>query len=64
MSLTDLMSHAGLAIYAEVGMVIFFLTFLGITWWVYRPANRQRWTHDASIPLDDAQPFAPRQGEE
>lgn len=64
MSLTDLMSNAGLAIYAEVGMVLFLLAFIGIVWWVYRPANRQRWTHDASIPLDDVEPPTPRQREE
>lgn len=64
MSLTDLMSGAGLAIYAEVGMVLFLFTFIGIAWWVYRPANRQRWTHDASIPLDDASSPSPRQRED
>ncbi len=64
MSLTDLMSNAGLAIYAEIGMVIFLLTFLAIAWWVMRPANRQRWTADASIPLDDAPSATTRQRED
>lgn len=64
MSLTDVMSHAGLAIYAEMGMVIFLLAFIGIAWWVYRPANRHRWNDDASIPLDDATPPTPRKRED
>jgi cbb3-type cytochrome oxidase subunit 3 len=63
-SLTDLMSHAGLAMYAEVGMVLFFLAFLGIVWWVFRPANRQRWKIDASMPLDDVHPQTLRKRED
>ena len=64
MSLTDLMSHAGLAIYAEVGEVLFFIAFLGIAWWVYRPANRNRWVSDATMALDDGQQVPLRTVEE
>lgn len=64
MSLTDLMSNAGLAIYTEVAMVLFLLSFIGIVWWVFRPANRQRWTDAASIPLDDATSAPPRPRED
>ena len=53
MSLTDLMSHAGLSIYAEMALVLFLVSFVAICWWVYRPANRQRWKSDARLPLDD-----------
>lgn len=63
MSLTDLMSHAGLSIYAEMGLVLFLASFVAICWWVYRPANRQRWTSDAQLPLDDGQLRSPRQRE-
>jgi cbb3-type cytochrome oxidase subunit 3 len=63
-SLTDLMSHAGLAIFAEVGMVLFLIAFLGIAWWVYRPANRTRWVSDANMPLDDVHPQQPRERED
>lgn len=63
MNLTDLMSHAGLAGYAEVGMVLFFIAFLGIVWWVFRPANRKRWKSDANIPLQDEKPVTPRNRE-
>ena len=64
MSLTDLMSHAGLAVFAEVGMVLFFIAFLGIAWWVFRPANRARWARDARMPLDDVHPQQPRDRED
>lgn len=64
MSLVDLMSHSGLAIFAEVGLVLFFIAFLGIVWWVFRPANRKRWTNDARMPLDDVHPQTPRQRED
>ena len=63
MSLTDLMSHAGLSIYAEMALVLFLVSFVAICWWVYRPANRQRWTSDARLPLDDGQLRTSRQQE-
>ncbi len=64
MSLTDFMSNAGLAIYAEVGMVLFFIAFVAIAWWVFRPASRKRWVNDAKMPLDDTHPQKPRQHED
>ena len=60
MSLSDLMGHAGLAVFAEIGMILFFIAFLGIAWWVFRPANRKRWVTDAKMPLDDVHPQQPR----
>jgi cbb3-type cytochrome oxidase subunit 3 len=63
-SLADLMSHSGLAIFAEVALVLFFIAFLGIVWWVFRPANRKRWKSDASMPLDDVHPQTPRRRED
>ena len=62
MSLTDLMSHAGLAFYAEVAEVVFFVVFLGIAWWVFRPANRARFNAESRMPLDDYQPVTVRRG--
>jgi cbb3-type cytochrome oxidase subunit 3 len=63
-TLTDVMSHAGLAIFAEIGLVLFFVAFLGIVWWVFRPANRKRWKTDANMPLDDVHPQTPRRRED
>ena len=56
MSLTDLMSNAGLSGYAEVALILFLGAFLGIAWWVFRPSARLRWQADARLPLDDAPP--------
>ena len=56
MSLTDLMSHAGLAFYAEVAEVVFVVVFLGIVWWVFRPANAARFADESRMPLDDYAP--------
>lgn len=53
MKLSDIMSHAGLSVYAEVALVLFLLAFVGIVWWVFRPSARDRWKQAAQIPLDD-----------
>ncbi len=59
MKLSDIMSHAGLAIYAEWALVLFMLAFVGIAIWTFRPANKRRFDEDALLPLDDDQPQAP-----
>jgi cytochrome c oxidase cbb3-type subunit 4 len=51
--LSDIMSHAGLSIYAEVALIIFLVAFVGIVWWVFRPSARNRWEADARLPLDE-----------
>jgi cbb3-type cytochrome oxidase subunit 3 len=53
MSLTELMSNAGLSRYAEVALLLFFLAFLLILYRVFRPSNRQRLERQAMLPLDD-----------
>jgi cbb3-type cytochrome oxidase subunit 3 len=53
MRMSDHMSQAGLALFAEIALVIFVLCFLGIVAWVYWPGRKQRWMHDARLPLDD-----------
>ncbi|MEI2719520.1 MAG: CcoQ/FixQ family Cbb3-type cytochrome c oxidase assembly chaperone [Gemmatimonadales bacterium] len=58
MSLTDLMSNAGLSSYAEVALILFLASFVGIAWWVFRPSARLRWQEAARLPLEDA-PVAP-----
>ncbi len=64
MKLSDIMSNAGLSVFAEVALVLFVLAFLGIIWWVFRPGNARRWESDAQMPLDDLHPQQPRQREE
>jgi cbb3-type cytochrome oxidase subunit 3 len=58
--LSDIVGNAGLAIYAEIALVLFVLAFLGVVWWVFRPATQSRWTSDAMMPLDDERPVQPR----
>jgi cbb3-type cytochrome oxidase subunit 3 len=54
MSLTDLMSGAGLASYAIVALILFFGAFLALVGWVWGPSHRAWWNEAAQIPLDDA----------
>lgn len=64
MKLSDIMGHAGLSIYAEVALILFLAAFVGIAWWVLRPAARDRWQQAARLPLDDlpASPARPAPG--
>lgn len=54
MKLSDVMSAANLAIYAEVALVIFFAVFLLIAWRVLR--GRKEWQRARYLPLDDEPP--------
>lgn len=54
MSLTDLMSGAGLSHYAVVALVIFFGTFIALAVWVWWPSHQVWWRDAANIPLDDS----------
>lgn len=62
MSLTDLMSGAGLAGYAEVALVLFVLAFALIVLLVFAPGRRREMDRAAQLPLEDAQPLTPRSG--
>ena len=53
MSLTDLMSGAGLAHYAVVALILFFGAFLALSAWIFWPSHRAWWRAAAQIPLDD-----------
>jgi cbb3-type cytochrome oxidase subunit 3 len=54
MKLSDIMSAAGLAIYAEIALVIFFLVFLLVVWRVLR--GKKEWNRARYLPLDDGPP--------
>lgn len=60
MSLTDIMSGAGLSRYAEVGLVLFMLAFLLIIWRIFRPSKKSSYDKAAQMPLDDEHPQEPR----
>lgn len=53
MSLTDIMSGAGLAAYAEIGLIIFLVTFVAIGIWVFSRRNNDEWEAARSLPLAD-----------
>ncbi len=53
MSLTEIMSGAGLSRYAEVALVLFVLAFVLIVWRIYRPSRRTSLERQARLPLDD-----------
>jgi cbb3-type cytochrome oxidase subunit 3 len=62
MSLADVMSHSGLAGYAVVALVVFFVTFLAILARLFWPSRRDELEKDGRIPLEDERPHLPRHG--
>ena len=53
MSLTDLMSGAGLSHYAVAALILFFGAFVALSAWIFWPSHRAWWQSAAQIPLDD-----------
>ena len=53
MKLSDVVSHAGLAIYAEIALVLFFLTFVVVLVRLLRPSRRADYDAAARLPLED-----------
>ena len=51
-SLTDVVSGAGLSVYAEIALVIFLVAFLGIVISLFAPAKRRTYEHLRRLPLD------------
>lgn len=60
MTMTDIVSHAGLSIYAEVAMVLFLLAFVAIGVWTFWPSRQEEMDHAAQLPLDDDTTSTPR----
>lgn len=58
MTMTDLMSGAGLSHYAVVALILFFGSFIALAIWVWMPSHRAWWRDAATIPLDDTTPTA------
>jgi cbb3-type cytochrome oxidase subunit 3 len=57
---TDVMSGSGLAIYAEIALVLFALAFFAIVVWTWLPRNRGPYDRASRMPLDDMHPQEPR----
>ena len=56
MRLTDIMSGSGLAIYAEVALILFFVAFLIIAAWIFLPSRKRELDRASRIPLDESDP--------
>ncbi len=53
MKLSDVMSAADLSVYAEVGLVLFLLAFIGVAVRVFFFSREDRYDEAARIPLLD-----------
>jgi hypothetical protein len=51
-SLTDVVSGAGLSVYAEIALVIFVVAFLGIVISLFAPGKRRMHEHLRRLPID------------
>jgi cbb3-type cytochrome oxidase subunit 3 len=54
MSLSEIMAQAGLTVYAEIGLVLFLILFLGILVYTFRRRNRSKFERARRLPLEDA----------
>jgi cbb3-type cytochrome oxidase subunit 3 len=52
-SLTDIMSAAGLSSWTELALVLCFITFAAIVVWVFVVRSKPSYDHLRSLPLDD-----------
>jgi cbb3-type cytochrome oxidase subunit 3 len=64
MRLSDIMANAGLAGYAEVALVLFFLVFLAIAIRTFWPGRRREMEEAGRMPLEDERPLRPRTGDQ
>ena len=53
MKLSDIVSAAGLFVYAEVALVLFLVAFTAVLIDVLRKRPREEFDHAASLPLED-----------
>jgi cbb3-type cytochrome oxidase subunit 3 len=53
MSLSDIMSAAGLSSWAEVALILCFIIFTAIVIWVFFVRSKPSWEHQRSLPLED-----------
>ena len=60
MKLSDVVSHAGLAVYAEIALVIFFAVFLAVVWRTFRPSKKAELEAQGRLPLDEGAPAHPQ----
>ena len=59
MSLADSVARSGLAVYAEVALVIFFAVFAGIVLYTLARRHGARYERLRRLPLEDGRPQDP-----
>ena len=52
MRLSEIMSHAGLSLFAEIGLVMFVLIFAGVLVYTFSRSNRTTFERAKQAPLD------------
>ena len=62
MSLSDIMGHAGLAIYAEVALIVFMIAFVAVALWTFAPWRKREMDEASRLPLDDGSEGSERPG--
>ncbi|HEY3215967.1 MAG TPA: cbb3-type cytochrome c oxidase subunit 3 [Candidatus Eisenbacteria bacterium] len=53
MRLSDVMSHSGLTIYAEIALILFFLVFIAVVARTFLPSRHDELRRASRLPLDD-----------
>lgn len=53
MNLTDIMGASGLELWAELGLVVSFATFMALVVWLFIVRRGRRFEHESHLPLDD-----------
>jgi cbb3-type cytochrome oxidase subunit 3 len=53
MSLTDIMSAAGLSSWTELALILCFITFSAIVLWVFVVRRKPSYEHARHLPLED-----------
>ena len=63
MRLSDIVGAAtGLAVYAEVALVIFLLAFVAVVAQVFSKTRRTDWKEASALPLSEEDAITPRKG--
>ena len=64
MRLSDIMSNAGLAGYAEIALILFIVVFLAVVIRIFRPGRKAEMDAAARLPLEDDQETTSRKDEQ
>lgn len=62
MKLSDVVSHSGLAFYAEIALILFFVVFVAVVLRTWRPSERDELEAQRMLPLEPETPAESREG--